>query len=84
MVDEVARLGLSRGIVRDGKVVGPADDPGVVGPLILVIEVGVRVIPALGSLCIREINMGRHGSPVDVSLIGADVNSGKLNRRDRR
>src|SRR6266487_3486040 len=63
--------------------VGPADKPAPIGPHILVIEIRICVIVSLGGLRVHKIDMGRYGSPVDVSLIAADVYSGELHHGER-
>src|SRR5262249_7614131 len=78
MLDEVPGLGLTAGVVRDGEMVRPPDNPLVVRPDILVVENRIRVVSALGGLGISEINGGRHRSPVDVPLVCADFDSRKL------
>src|SRR5262249_7333295 len=65
------------GVVRDGEMVRPPDKPVPVRADILIIEIRIRVVSALGGLGIREVNGGRHRPPVDVPLVGTDVDSRK-------
>src|SRR5579859_4781945 len=82
--DEIFRLGLPGGIVRDREVISAADEAVVVRPYVLVIEIGVCVVGAFGRLRVGEIKIGRYVGPVDVALIGADVYAGDLQHSDRR